>query len=54
MRKKDVISFDMGGTTAKACLVEDSQVEVAPMLEAGRVHRFTKGPACPSRRPSST
>ena len=49
--KKDVISFDMGGTTAKACLVEDGRVEVAPMLEAGRVHRFKKGSGLPIKAP---
>ena len=38
---KDVISFDMG-IPAKACMVEDGRVEVAPMLEAGRVHRFRR------------
>ena len=37
---EDVISFDMGGTTAKACLIENGRVEVAPMMEAARVHRF--------------
>ncbi len=49
--KKDVISFDMGGTTAKACMVEDGRVEVAPMLEAGRVHRFKKGSGLPIKAP---
>jgi hypothetical protein len=52
--KKDVISFDMGGTTAKACMIEDGRAEIAPMLEAGRVHRFARAPACRSRRRSST
>src|SRR5262249_31427427 len=36
--KRDVISFDMGGTTAKACLIEDGRAEIAPMMEAARVH----------------
>ncbi|MBE9606043.1 hydantoinase B/oxoprolinase family protein [Acetobacteraceae bacterium H6797] len=49
--KKDVISFDMGGTTAKACMVEDGRVEIAPMLEAGRVHRFSKGSGLPIKAP---
>ncbi len=49
--KKDVISFDMGGTTAKACLVENGRVEIAPMLEAGRVHRFIKGSGLPIKAP---
>ncbi|UFN49732.1 hydantoinase B/oxoprolinase family protein [Roseomonas sp. OT10] len=49
--QKDVISFDMGGTTAKACMVEDGRVEIAPMLEAGRVHRFSKGSGLPIKAP---
>lgn len=40
---KDVISFDMGGTTAKACLIEDGRAAVAAEMEAARVHRFKKG-----------
>jgi 5-oxoprolinase (ATP-hydrolysing)/N-methylhydantoinase A len=46
-----VISFDMGGTTAKACMIEDGRTEIAPMLEAGRVHRFTKGSGLPIKAP---
>jgi 5-oxoprolinase (ATP-hydrolysing) len=48
---KDVISFDMGGTTAKATLIEDGRFEVMPMLEAARVHRFTKGSGLPIKTP---
>ncbi len=48
---KDVISFDMGGTTAKACLIEDGRAEIAPMLEAGRVNRFAKGSGLPIKAP---
>lgn len=47
----DVISFDMGGTTAKACLIEDGRAEVAPMMEAARVHRFKKGSGLPIKAP---
>jgi 5-oxoprolinase (ATP-hydrolysing) len=49
--KTDVISFDMGGTTAKACFVENGRVEIAPMLEAARVHRFSKGSGLPIKAP---
>ena len=49
--KPDVISFDMGGTTAKACLVEDGRTEIAPMMEAARVHRFTRGSGLPIKAP---
>ena len=47
----DVISFDMGGTTAKACLIQGGRPEVAPMMEAARVHRFKKGSGLPIKAP---
>lgn len=43
----DVISFDMGGTTAKACLIQNGEADVAPMMEAARVNRFKKGSGIP-------
>src|SRR6266568_1465548 len=46
-----VISFDMGGTTAKACLVEDGRIEVASMMEAAREHRFKRGSGLPVKAP---
>jgi 5-oxoprolinase (ATP-hydrolysing) len=49
--KADVISFDMGGTTAKACLIEGGRAEIAPMMEAARVHRFKKGSGLPIKAP---
>ena len=49
--KDDVISFDMGGTTAKACLIEDGAAAVASSMEAARVHRFKKGSGLPIRAP---
>ena len=39
----DALAFDMGGTTAKSCLIENGRAEVAPMMEAARVHRFKRG-----------
>lgn len=47
----DVISFDMGGTTAKACMIEGGRAEISPLLEAARVHRFTKGSGLPIKAP---
>ena len=41
----------MGGTTAKACMIEDGRCEIAPMMEAARVHRFTKGSGLPIKAP---
>ena len=49
--RPDVISFDMGGTTAKACLIQDGAAEVAPMMEAARVHRFKRGSGIPIKSP---
>ena len=42
-----VVSFDMGGTTAKMCLVEDGVPEHKFDFEAGRVRRFQKGSGLP-------
>ncbi|MDE2334894.1 MAG: hydantoinase B/oxoprolinase family protein [Rhodospirillales bacterium] len=49
--KADVISFDMGGTTAKACLIEGGKAAIAPMMEAARVHRFKRGSGLPIKAP---
>jgi 5-oxoprolinase (ATP-hydrolysing) len=49
--QESVISFDMGGTTAKACLVEDGQIEVASQMEAAREHRFKRGSGLPIKAP---
>ncbi|MBI2526624.1 MAG: hydantoinase/oxoprolinase family protein [Candidatus Rokubacteria bacterium] len=39
----NLIAFDMGGTTAKMCLIDDGEVAVVHEFEAARVHRFKKG-----------
>jgi 5-oxoprolinase (ATP-hydrolysing)/N-methylhydantoinase A len=49
--KSSVISFDMGGTTAKACLIEDGKAAIAPAVEAARTHRFKKGSGLPIKAP---
>jgi 5-oxoprolinase (ATP-hydrolysing) len=43
----DVLCFDMGGTTAKACLVEGARPALLPDLEVGRVNRFAAGSGLP-------
>jgi N-methylhydantoinase A len=48
---KSVIAFDMGGTTAKMCLIEDFEPEHANTFEAGRVRRFRKGSGIPLKVP---
>lgn len=42
-----LISFDMGGTTAKMCLIEDGEPHVKHDFEAGRLERFKKGSGLP-------
>lgn len=37
------LSFDMGGTTAKICLIEDGAPQTANMFEIARTYRFKKG-----------
>ena len=51
INKPDIISFDMGGTTAKTCLIQNGQPEVAPFIEVGRIHRFKKGSGFPVYSP---
>jgi 5-oxoprolinase (ATP-hydrolysing)/N-methylhydantoinase A len=47
----NVIAFDMGGTTAKACMIENGMPYIASYLEAGRVHRFKNGSGLPIKAP---
>ena len=39
----EMFCFDMGGTTAKSCLIQGGVVNVVPTFEVGRVQRFMKG-----------
>jgi N-methylhydantoinase A/oxoprolinase/acetone carboxylase beta subunit len=39
----DIFCFDMGGTTAKSCLIQKGVAGVVPTFEVGRVQRFMKG-----------
>jgi N-methylhydantoinase A len=48
----NVLAFDMGGTTAKACLVDDGVPFVTYSFEAGRVHRFKRGSGLPLKIPA--
>jgi N-methylhydantoinase A len=43
----DVLSFDMGGTTAKTCLVRDATLPITDELEVARSRRFTKSSGFP-------
>ena len=46
-----VISFDMGGTTAKICLIDDYTPQTAREFEVDRRARFMKGSGIPLRIP---
>src|SRR5689334_16028473 len=49
--EKKVLSFDMGGTTAKICLIENFQPNSARLYEVDRAARFLKGSGLPLRIP---
>lgn len=42
-----VLSFDMGGTTAKICLIENMVPKTAKTFEVARTYRFRKGSGMP-------
>jgi N-methylhydantoinase A len=46
-----VLAFDMGGTTAKICLINDGQPERSRRFEVGRVWKNLKGSGLPMRIP---
>jgi N-methylhydantoinase A len=50
-RLDKVLSFDMGGTTAKICLIDNLQPQTSRAFEVGRVYRFKKGSGLPLRIP---
>ena len=39
----EMFCFDMGGTTAKSCLIQGGVAGVVPTFEVGRVQRFMRG-----------
>ena len=49
--EKKVLSFDMGGTTAKICLIENFEPNSARVFEVDRAARFLKGSGLPVRIP---
>lgn len=48
---RDIVAFDMGGTTAKAAIIQNNEPLIAREHEAARVYRFTKGSGIPLRVP---
>ncbi len=51
MGEERLLSFDMGGTTAKACVIDGGQPLVAREFEVARADRFKKGSGLPIRVP---
>ena len=49
--KKNLLAFDMGGTTAKASMIRDYEPEITNHFEAAREKRFKKGSGLPVRIP---
>jgi N-methylhydantoinase A len=45
--ERDLVGFDMGGTTAKLCLIRDGRPHKSTMFEIGRMHRFKRGSGHP-------
>ena len=46
---KHVLAFDMGGTTAKLCLIDGNEPAIAYRFEAARERRFAEGSGLPIR-----
>jgi N-methylhydantoinase A len=47
-----LLCFDMGGTTAKSCLIERHEPELSSDFEVARMYRFKKGSGLPVMVPS--
>ena len=48
----EVLAYDMGGTTAKACLIRDGALPLTDELEVARSRRFTKSSGFPVAIPA--
>ncbi|MEM8764038.1 MAG: hydantoinase/oxoprolinase family protein [Bacteroidota bacterium] len=51
LNEENLLCFDMGGTTAKACVIYEGKPEITNHFEAARVKRFKKGSGLPVRIP---
>jgi N-methylhydantoinase A len=49
--EEKLLSFDMGGTTAKLCLIDQFRPQTARKFEISRAERFIKGSGMPVRIP---
>ncbi len=48
---RNLMAFDMGGTTAKLCVIEDGQPLTSTEFEVDRKYRFKKGSGLPIKTP---
>jgi N-methylhydantoinase A/oxoprolinase/acetone carboxylase beta subunit len=46
-RAERVLSFDMGGTTAKVCFIDEGEPQITREMEVARVWRFKRGSGLP-------
>jgi N-methylhydantoinase A len=49
--RPSLLSFDMGGTTAKCCLIDGGKPALSAEFEVSRVYRFKKGSGLPIKVP---
>ena len=49
--QRDVLAFDMGGTTAKAALTRDGELAISHQSEVAHAHRFKRGSGLPLMTP---
>lgn len=47
----NILSFDMGGTTAKICVIDQGRPLIAHEFEVDRIYRFKKGSGLPIKIP---
>jgi N-methylhydantoinase A len=52
IKEENILSFDMGGTTAKMCVIHGGKPILSKEFEAARVHRFKRGSGLPLKIPS--
>ncbi|MBN8290638.1 hydantoinase/oxoprolinase family protein [Rhodobacter sp. NTK016B] len=49
--EREILAFDMGGTTAKVCLIENGVPRRSPSFEMAREHMHRQGSGLPARIP---
>src|SRR5207253_218411 len=50
--RPNLLSFDMGGTTAKSCLIDDGWPATTNEFEIDRIYRFKSGSGLPIKAPA--